>query len=116
NRPKSQEVQPIRRSRAPLPVRRSTRCSHPLETVEDQLETELELVHAVVPSQDDLLRHPVQIRELLDRGPMEELLRRPGVLGRVEREVQLLEREAVDVRVERGPRMVCHRVREARLT
>jgi NADPH:quinone reductase-like Zn-dependent oxidoreductase len=44
----------------------------------------------------------------------QELLRGRGVLGWVQGEVPLLQREAIDVRVDGRPGVVCQRVREAR--
>lgn len=43
----------------------SLASQQPLEAVEEELEAELERVHPVVASRDDLLGHAVEVRELL---------------------------------------------------
>jgi hypothetical protein len=77
--------------------------AHPLEPVEDEVETELELARLVrVRLVEVLLRVLDHVRVVVDRDLLEELARHVDqLLAVLEGEAHLPEREARDVRVER---------------
>lgn len=71
-------------------------------------------MQTIVLASDHFLRESVEVGVSFGGDHRKELFRHFGVLFRLEREVQLLEREPVDVTVDRISRVVGGRVGEAR--
>src|SRR3954453_15805446 len=87
----------------------------PLEGLEDQVQSERELVAVIVAGLPHVLgRQLGQVWVLVHGEPRQDLLRElGGLLGSVERQVALLQREPVDVAVEEREGVGGQRDREA---
>ncbi len=56
-------------------MRGRTLFPHALEAVEKEVQAELQLVHAVVPSRDHLLRHSIEVGEVRGRDHLAQALK-----------------------------------------
>jgi hypothetical protein len=78
----------------------------PLQTIEYQIQSEIEIVEPVVFALYDVTSHAGEVRVFLGRELRKVLPRDIPVLAGLEGEIELLKSESVDVAVDGIPRVV----------